>query len=110
MPKGKPYSAEFKAKVTLEALQGARTVSEIAAEHDLNPNLVRNWKAKAEGWSHSDFPEIEWEKIIGLRHIINASWRRSCRPPRARPKDSDLKAGSDRPYSVMECITCHTSD
>ena len=48
MPKGKPYSAEFKARVVLEALQGAKTVNEIASEHDLNPNLVRNWKAKAE--------------------------------------------------------------
>ncbi len=48
MPKGKPYPAEFKAKVTLEALQGARTVNEIASAYDLNPNLVRNWKAKAE--------------------------------------------------------------
>ena len=48
MPKGKPYPAEFKARVVLEALQGARTVNDIAAEHDLNPNLVRNWKAKAE--------------------------------------------------------------
>ena len=48
MPKGKPYSAEFKARLVLEALQGAKTVGEIAAEHSLNPNLVRNWKAKAE--------------------------------------------------------------
>ena len=48
MPKGKPYTAEFKAKVTLEALQGARTVSEIASAYELNPNMVRNWKAKAE--------------------------------------------------------------
>lgn len=48
MPKGKPYSAEFKARLVLEALQGAKTVNGIAAEHDLNPNLVRNWKAKAE--------------------------------------------------------------
>ena len=47
MPKGKPYSAEFRAGLVLEALQGAKTVNEIAAEHDLNPNLVRNWKAKA---------------------------------------------------------------
>lgn len=48
MPKGKPYSAEFKVRLMLEALQGAKTVGEIAAEHGLNPNLVRNWKARAE--------------------------------------------------------------
>lgn len=48
IPKGKPYSAEFKAGLVLEALQGAKTVNEIAAEHGLNPNLVRNRKARAE--------------------------------------------------------------
>ncbi len=37
MPKGKPHPAELKAKVTLEALQGAETVNEIAKKYDLNP-------------------------------------------------------------------------
>ena len=42
MPKGKPYSAEFKARVVLEALQGAKTVNELAAEHeDRLPKLAR---------------------------------------------------------------------
>ena len=31
----------------LEALQGAETANELAFEHDLNPNLVKNWVAKA---------------------------------------------------------------
>lgn len=48
MPKGKPCSAEFKARLVLEALQGAKTVGEIAAEHGLNSNLGRNRKARAE--------------------------------------------------------------
>lgn len=48
MPKGKPCPAEFKAKVVLECLQGTDTIIEVAARYDLNPNLVRNWKAKAE--------------------------------------------------------------
>lgn len=63
MPKGKPYSAEFKAKLVLEALQGAKTVNEIAAEHGLNPNLVRNWKARAESDLARVFSvaEDEWE-------------------------------------------------
>lgn len=33
MPKGKPCSAEFKARVVLEALRGAKTVNELAAGH-----------------------------------------------------------------------------
>ena len=34
MPKGKPNSAEFKARLVLEALQGAKAVGKIAAERD----------------------------------------------------------------------------
>ena len=61
MPKGEPYSAEFKARVVLETLQGAKTVNELAAEHDLNPNLVRNWKAKAESGLSRVFSATEDE-------------------------------------------------
>lgn len=46
----------------LEALQGAKTVNEIAAEHDLNPNPVRNWKAKAEPELLRSFSAAENER------------------------------------------------
>ena len=49
MPKGKPHPAELKARVALEVMHGEKTAAEVAAEHDLNPNLVRKWVAKAEG-------------------------------------------------------------
>ena len=62
MPKGKPHSAEFKARLALEAPQGAKTVSEIAAEHGLNPNLVRNWEAKAESDLSRAFSAAEDER------------------------------------------------
>jgi transposase len=48
MPKGKPHPAELKARVALEVMHGEKTVSEAASEHDLNPNLVRKWVARAE--------------------------------------------------------------
>ncbi|WP_322151524.1 hypothetical protein, partial [Paratractidigestivibacter sp.] len=48
MPKGKPCSAELKARVALEAPQGAKAVGETAPEHGLNPSLARNRKAEAE--------------------------------------------------------------
>jgi len=38
------YGAEFKAKIVIEVLQGAKSLEEIAAENELNPNMVRNWK------------------------------------------------------------------
>lgn len=44
MPKGRPYSAEFKARLVLEALQGAKTVGEIAAERDyLQRGLLKRY-------------------------------------------------------------------
>lgn len=62
MPKGKPYPAEFKAKVVLECMQGTDTVNDIAARYDLNPNLVRNWKAKAESELSRVFSATEDER------------------------------------------------
>ena len=40
------YSPEFKAKLVIEVLQGEREVNEIAAEHNINPNMLRGWKAE----------------------------------------------------------------
>ena len=40
----KRYSAAFKAKVALEALQGERTLAELASKHGLHPNLITRWK------------------------------------------------------------------
>lgn len=38
------FTAEFKARVALEAARGVRTVNEIAAEHELHPAQVSQWK------------------------------------------------------------------
>ncbi len=40
----KQYTAQYKAKIVLEVLQGERELGEIASENQLNPNMVRNWK------------------------------------------------------------------
>ena len=41
------FTAEFKAKVALEAIRGQRTVAELAARHELHPNLITQWKRQA---------------------------------------------------------------
>ena len=38
------FSSAFKASVVLEALKEQRTISEIAREHELNPNVISIWK------------------------------------------------------------------
>ena len=41
------YSAEFKEKVALEALMGAKTHAQIASEYGISPDLVKDWKKLA---------------------------------------------------------------
>ena len=41
------FTAEFEAKVTLEALQGQRTIAELATRHELHPNVITQWRRQA---------------------------------------------------------------
>ena len=41
------FSAEFKAKVALEAIRGERTILELATKHQLHPNQITQWKRQA---------------------------------------------------------------
>ena len=42
--KRRQYPASFKFKVALEAINGMKTISQIASDHEVHPTLVRNWK------------------------------------------------------------------
>ena len=41
------FTADFKAKVALEALRGDKTIQEIAARDKVHPNQVSTWKRQA---------------------------------------------------------------
>ncbi len=45
--KRKRHSAEFKAKVALEALRGELTVSQLATKHGVHQTMVGDWKRQA---------------------------------------------------------------
>lgn len=45
--KRKRYSAEFKAKVALEAIKGEQAIAELASRYGLHPNMITNWKRQA---------------------------------------------------------------
>jgi len=47
MAKRRKFSAEFKARVALEALVGDRTLAELAKKHDVHPNMIALWKKQA---------------------------------------------------------------
>ena len=42
--KRKQYSAQFKAKVALEALREAKTTSQLSSQYEIHPTLINNWK------------------------------------------------------------------
>ena len=42
----KSYGSKFKGQVALEAIRGDRTITEIAGDYNLHPNLVSQWKKK----------------------------------------------------------------
>lgn len=48
MSKRRSFSAEFKARVALEALSGAHTLAELSAKHNVHPNMIAQWKRKAQ--------------------------------------------------------------
>ncbi|MGT2572050.1 transposase, partial [Acinetobacter ursingii] len=45
--KRKRYSAEFKAKVALEAIRGEMTVAQLAARHGVHQTMINAWKKQA---------------------------------------------------------------
>ena len=47
MGKRRSFSTQFKAKVTLGALVGDLTLAELAAKHNLHPNVIAQWKRQA---------------------------------------------------------------
>lgn len=64
------FSADFKAKVALEAIRELKTLNEIASEYGVHPNLVREWKKQVlselpgifTSTKESDIQEREAEK------------------------------------------------
>ena len=47
MRKRRRFAPEFKAKVALEALAGELSLSELAAKHDVHPNVTQQWRRHA---------------------------------------------------------------
>jgi transposase len=42
--KRKQYSAQFKAKVAIEAVRGQKTTAELASQYEIHPTMINNWK------------------------------------------------------------------
>jgi len=73
MKSRRKFTAEFKAKVAIEALKEREGITEIAKRYDLHPNQITNWKREflikasvvfSEGSSaHDKFEDKEKQKL-----------------------------------------------
>ena len=66
----KQYSAEFKARVALEALKGLKTVNELASTYGVHPTQIAHWKHRLQ----KEMPEL-FSARRAKRWMIG---RRSC--------------------------------
>ena len=76
--KRRRFTAQFKAKVVMEAFRGDRTVQAIAAKHQVHPNQVSGWKRQAQD---------------GLEEMFAATGKRGDTDQEARIHDLHAKIG-----------------
>jgi transposase-like protein len=69
--KRRHLTAEFKARVALEALKGIRTLDEIAGENDVEPAQVGAWKKELE----DRLPEVFEGKGTAARELAQKQAR-----------------------------------
>jgi putative transposase len=62
MGKKRMFTSEFKTKLVLEVLREERTAGEIAADNNINPNQLSNWKQEFLAKAPRVFDETKEEK------------------------------------------------
>jgi transposase-like protein len=83
--KRRTHSAEFKARVAFEAIKGIKTVQEIAADNQVHPTQVTQWKSQMLAGAAEVFDQgrgrkvqeeaVEQDKEKLERKIGGAWWR-----------------------------------
>jgi transposase-like protein len=58
------FTAEFKTKIVLEILREEKPIGDIAAEHGISPNQLRNWKIEFLEKASKAFSESKMEKEL----------------------------------------------
>lgn len=71
--KRRNHSAKFKAKVAIAAVRGDRTLAELAAQFDVHPNQIQDWRRRlvdqaAEVFERGVRPGAEGEPKIQELH------------------------------------------
>lgn len=64
------HSANFKAKVALDAVRGEKTLADLAQQHDVHPNQITEWKNRLIERAASVFgAESASEPAIDLKEL-----------------------------------------
>lgn len=61
------YTSKFKVQVVLELLSEQKQINELAAEHNLNPNLIRTWRKEFLDNSARIFEQSKNEKELARK-------------------------------------------
>ncbi len=80
------YSAEFKAKLVLEVIEGAESLEAIASRNQINPNMLRTWKK---------------EFVENAARVFSESKDQR----EARRKEDELKKERDKMYKTIGQLT-----
>src|ERR1700730_11636030 len=90
--KRKRYSADFKAKVALEALRGELTTAQLASKHGIHQTMVGEWKRQA----------VEGLAAVFFDRSAGEATAAASRPPTpAAPGYAAVRAGVDQPVRVL---------
>ena len=76
--KRKRYSADFKAKVALEALRGELTTAQLATKHGVHQTMVGEWKKQAMEGLTAVFSDRS--TAAGDGQVVGGRTSRSCTP------------------------------
>lgn len=74
MAKRRNFSAEFKAKVVLELISGAKSAAELCREYELKPDLLSHWKSQflsnaAKVFENAKEVDPQQERIVELERL-----------------------------------------
>ena len=107
-------SAEFKAKVALEAIKGVKTVNELASLHGIHPTQISRWKKQAmEG-----LPAIFSDRRVALVQLCSSILRHSAEPCVPNTYHKDIITGTEHVHIpawsrkkdvgvlIVECSQC----
>lgn len=108
------FTAEFKAKVAMEALQEKLTLSELSKKYEVHPNLITKWKNQLKEQSTSVFKERgeatddakdklieQLYKTIGSLTMDVEFLKKSCRYEQGRTEVDGFQGGeAEHPPTV----------